>query len=170
MRRQVGSDGASCPFPGGRRLARCDQVSVCELGGVERFVVWAIRWQSSADRDETFARSCLEDSFDRAGLGAARPAFERFVDLACGAPVERPAVERLGCWRLSPIEAHALHAIACLQSGLIGEAWKALAKVCVRREVGRALVHLGALADALEAIGGRVQRWQWDDRAAAPAR
>jgi hypothetical protein len=151
--------GAAARADAPRCLSRCDQVTVCELTGVERFVVWAIRWRTSSSDSDAFADACLEDSFDRAGLRAAQPAFERFVRATC--PVRRhcPAVERLGCWRLSPLEAHALHAIACLQSGLLGEAWKSLGRVCSRGQVARALADLNDLAEALERIGGRVERW-----------
>ncbi len=157
----------TCGGPGLRCLRDCRQVSVCELSGVERFVVWAIRWRASAHDDEAFAAACLQDSFDRAGLAEAQPAFERFVAAAGDAPVAVPAVARLGCWRLSPLEAHALHAIACLQSGIIGEAWSTLAKVCTRHQASRALQPLSELAGALERIGGRIARWRPDGLASA---
>jgi hypothetical protein len=139
-----------------RCLRECERVSVCDLTGVERFVVWAIRWRTSSDDDDAFADTCLEDSFDRAGLRTAQPAFERFVQATCPIRTTCPAAHRLGCWRLTPLEAHALHAIA----------WKALAQVCTRRQVGRALEHLNDLAEALDRIGGRIERWRFED---APA-
>lgn len=144
-----------------RSLRDCEQVSVCDLSGVERFVVWAIRWRTSCEDGDDFAAACLEDSFDRAGLRDAQPAFEKFVQATCPMRATCPAVHRLGCWRLSPLEAHVLHAIACLQRGLVGEAWKALAQVCARRQAGRALGHLADLAGALERIGGHVARWRF---------
>ncbi len=147
-----------------RCLRDCGQVSVCDLAGVERFVVWAIRWRTSRDDGDAFADSCLDDSFDRAGLRPALPAFERFVRLTCPNQATCSAAQRLGCWRLSPLEAHALHAIACLQAGLLGEAWKTLARICARRQVGAALGHLEELAEALDRIGGRVQRWRLDEQ------
>jgi hypothetical protein len=152
--------GEHTPF----HLDRCRQVSVCELSGAERFIVWAIRWRASS-REDPFADSCLDDAFDRAGLRNAQAAFEGFMVASCPHAAQCGAAERLGCWRLRPLEAHALHAIACLQSGLLGEAWKTLALVCARRQVGRALVHLEELAVALDRIGGRVQRWQASSRA-----
>ena len=106
-------------------LADCRRVSVCDLSGAERFIVWAIRWRVSNDDSDPMADSCLEDAFDRAGLRAVQPAFERFVAAACPHAATCRAADRLGCWRLEPVEAHALHAIACLQAGLLGEAWKA---------------------------------------------
>ena len=141
------------------RLDQCQQVSVCDLSGAERFLVWAIRWRASTATPDGLDDSCLEDAFDRAGLRSAQPAFERFVAAACPHAAECPAAQRLGCWRLQPLEAHALHAIACLQAGLLGEAWKTLARVCARREVGRALIQLEELAAALDRVGGRMERW-----------
>lgn len=146
------------------RLDDCRRVSVCDLSGAERFIVWAIRWRASNDgRDDADVDSCLEDAFERAGLRAVQPAFERFVATACPLAGTCKAADRLGCWRLQPIEAHALHAIACLQAGLLGEAWKTLTRVCARREVGRALIQLEELASALERIGGHVERWFLDE-------
>lgn len=145
------------------RLDECRQVSVCDLSGAERFIVWAIRWRASADQRDALDASCLDDAFDRAGLRSVQPAFERFVAAACPRASTCKAADRLGCWRLQPLEAHALHAIACLQAGLLGEAWKALAQVCARREVGRALLQLEELAAALDHIGGRIERWFFDE-------
>jgi hypothetical protein len=149
--------------PGPFCLRECRQVSVCDLSGVDRFVVWAIRWRSTPHEGDPSADACLDDSFERAGLRWAQPAFEQFIDAALDAPLPGGASERLGCWRLNPLEAHALHAIACLQSGLLGEAWKALAKVCARKQVPRALQSLQDLADALEQVGARIERWTFDD-------
>ncbi len=154
----------TAPTPDAPRCLRdCARVSVCDLSGVERFVVWAIRWRTSNEDEDSFADSCLEDSFDRAGLPSAQPSFERFVEATCPIRMNCPAVHRLGCWRVSPLEAHALHAVACLQTGLLGEAWKTLAQVCARRQVGRALEHLNDLAEALDRVGGRVERWRFDE-------
>jgi hypothetical protein len=149
------------------RLDACRQVSVCDLSGAERFIVWAIRWRASADHRDALDASCLDDAFDRAGLRSVQPAFERFVAVACPMAATCKAADRLGCWRLQPLEAHALHAIACLQAGLLGEAWKALAQVCARREVGRALIQLEELAAALDRIGGRIERWLFEESSGA---
>jgi hypothetical protein len=144
-------------------LADCRQVSVCDLTGAERFIVWAIRWRASSDAQDEFAAACLDDAFDRAGLRGVQPAFEQFLAASCPMAASCSAADRLGCWRLRPLEAHALHAIACLQAGLLGEAWKALARVCARRQVGRALLHLEELAAALDRIGGRIERWRLEE-------
>ena len=49
-------------------LNGCEGLSVCDLTGAERFLVWAIRWESSVHDEPDFARDCLQESFDRAGL------------------------------------------------------------------------------------------------------
>jgi hypothetical protein len=143
-------------------LKDCQHVSVCDLTGVERFIVWAIRWRASAHDDAGFAADCLQDSFDRAGLRDAQPAFERFVAAARDEPLHYPAAQRLGCWRLSALEAHSLHAIACLQAGVIGEAWTTLTRVCGNAQAGRALQPLQDLAAALARSGGAINRWKFD--------
>jgi hypothetical protein len=163
MDRQAASPAEAGPF----RLRECRQVSVCDLTGAERFIVWAIRWRAARHDDEAFAAACLQDSFDRAGLSEAQPAFERFVAAARDTPLHCPAAQRLGCWRLSPLEAHALHAIACLQSGILGEAWKALAAVCPRPQASRALQPLHEVATCLARVGGTVNRWRFEEEGAA---
>ena len=90
-----------------RRLRDCQHVSVCDLTGIERFVVWAIRWRASTDAADSFADSCL-------------------------------------------------------QSGLLGEAWTTLSRICSTCNAGRALQYLEILADNLQEAGGRIERWQFD--------
>lgn len=141
-------------------LDRCQEVSVCDLTGAERFVVWAIRWRCSEQDDEEFADECLRDSFDRAGLPAAKRALEQFVCAACPQRIACSALKRLGCWRLNQLEACALHAIACLQSGLIGEAWHTLRTVCPEAKLRVALESLEDMAVALARSGGTIHRWR----------
>jgi hypothetical protein len=143
-----------------RDLDRCQEVSVCDLNGAERFVVWAIRWRCSDQDDEEFADACLQDSFDRAGLPAAKEALEQFVCAACPHRLACSALQRLGCWRLNQLEARALHAIACLQAGLIGEAWHTLRVVCPEAKLKVALESLQDMAAALERSGGVIHRWK----------
>jgi hypothetical protein len=150
-----------------RRLSDCQQVSVCDLTGIERFVVWAIRWRASEHGADGFAAACLQDSFEQAGLRSAQPAFEGFMQIACATPLDCPAWQRLGCWRLNSLEAHALHAIACLQGGLLGEAWATLSRMCSTCHAGRALQYLEILADSLQNVGGRIGRWQAEGMPAA---
>ena len=69
----------------------------------------------------------------------AHQALERFVCAACPLRLGCPASGRLGCWRLNLLEAHALHAAACLQDGLLGEAWQSLRSVCPDAQLPSAL-------------------------------
>lgn len=144
-------------------LDRCHEVSVCDLTGAERFVVWAIRWRCSEQDDEEFADDCLRDSFDRAGLPAAKEALEQFVCAACPQRLACSAQKRLGCWRLNQLEARALHAIASLQAGLIGEAWHTLREVCPDAKLRVALESLQDMAVALAQSGGTIHRWRRPD-------
>ena len=143
-----------------RDLARCSDVSICDLSGAEQFLVWAIRWRTSAQDDAEFAEECLTDSFSRAGMPDALPALREFVCAACPMQLDCPASRRLGCWRLNRLEAHALHAVACLQVGLIGEAWLTLRTVCPEASVPAALESLQAIGAALGRAGGSIGRWE----------
>ena len=142
-----------------RDLAHCSDVSICDLSGAEQFLVWAIRWRTSAQDDAEFAEECLTDSFSRAGMPDALPALREFVCAACPMQLDCPASRRLGCWRLNRLEAHALHAVACLQAGLIGEAWLTLRAVCPEASVPAALESLQEIGAALGRAGGSVRRW-----------
>lgn len=150
-------------------LDRCQQVSVCDLSGAERFLVWAIRWRCSAQEDAEFADECLRDSFQRAGLQGAQCHLDRFVCSVCPQRLSCPAAQRLGCWRLNPLEAHALHAVACLQDGLIGEAWATLRAVCPDARLQSALESLQELGLALARSGGAIGRWRTGGPAACDA-
>ena len=143
-----------------RDLARCSDVSICDLSGAEQFLVWAIRWRTSAQDDAEFAEECLTDSFSRAGMPEALPALREFVCAACPMQLDCPASRRLGCWRLNRLEAHALHTVACLQAGLIGEAWLTLRTVCPDASVPAALESLQAIGVALGRAGGSIGRWE----------
>ncbi|MFO1408319.1 MAG: hypothetical protein U1F08_12435 [Steroidobacteraceae bacterium] len=147
------------PGPPGRDLARCAEVSICDLSGAEQFLVWAIRWRTSAQDDAEFAEECLTDSFSRAGMPDALPALREFVCAACPMQLDCPASRRLGCWRLNRLEAHALHAVACLQAGLLGEAWLTLRAVVPDASVPAALESLQALGEAVVRSGGTIRRW-----------
>lgn len=142
-----------------RDLGCSEQLTVCDLTGAERFVVWAVRWCASVHDDADFADLCLRDSFERAGITGCLPAFRRFVALAHGQPAPSPPVSRLGCWRVNPVEATTLHAIACLQADRFGDAWRALAAVCSRVEAARAMLALGEVADELSRLQARVRPW-----------
>lgn len=141
-------------------LAACEVVSVCDLNGVERFLVWSVRWAAALHDDAGFAEMCLQDSFDRATLGAVLPVFRRYVAIVHGPPTPSPPSARLGCWRINRVEAHTLHALASLQADRFGEAWHALTAVCSRLEAARAMLALGEIADALTSLGARVRPWR----------
>lgn len=149
------------------RLDRCDRLTVCDLSGVERFLVWGVRWCASLHEDPAFADSCLQDSFDRAGLSGCLPSFRRYVAMAHGSPTPCPPSARLGCWRINPLEARTLHALACLQADRFGDAWRALAPICTRTEAARAMLALGEIADALSGLQARVRAWDLPQAATA---
>jgi len=144
----------------GYTLARCDDVSICDLSSAEQFLVWAIRWRTSAQDDNEFAEECLKDSFVRAGMPEALDALQDYVCATCPLKLECPASRRLGCWRLNELEAHSLHAVSCLQAGLIGEAWLTLRAVCPETRLQPALESLQAIGAALSRAGGTIRRWQ----------
>ena len=150
------------PPPGSASLSSldgCEGLSVCDLTGAERFIVWAIRWESSQHDDPNFAVDCLQESFDRAGLGALIPVFRSYVAIVHGAPLPASPASRMGCWRINTLEATTLHAIACLQAGLFGDAWRAVSSLCSRTGSTRALLALGELAEELTSIGGHIRPW-----------
>jgi hypothetical protein len=142
-----------------RSLERCQDVSICDLTGPEQFLVWAIRWRCSAQDDAEFVDECLRDSFQRAGIPQAHRALDQFVCAACPLRLQCDASGRLGCWRLNAVEAHALHAVACLQAGLIGEAWRTLRSICPDARLQPALDSLQDLGLALSQSGGVIRRW-----------
>lgn len=144
-----------------RLLERCGDVSICDLTGAEQFLVWAIRWRACWQDDDDFATDCLRDSFGRAGMPEAHPALEQFVCATCPMRLACPPAGRLGCWRLNVLEAHALHAAACLEDGLLGEAWRALRVVCPERSLQSALESLQELGRAITRNGGTIRRWQY---------
>ena len=146
------------PAPG-LDLGACEYMTVCDLSGVERFLVWAVRWNASTHDDGAFADLCLRDSFERAGIAGCLPAFRRYVALVHGEPAPCPPVARLGCWRINRVEATTLHAVACLQADRFGDAWRALSTVCSRMEAARAMLALGEVADELSRLQARVRPW-----------
>lgn len=149
-------------------LARCAEVTICELTSAEQFLVWALRWRSSAQDDEQFADDCLRDSFDRAGIREGHRALDAFVCATCPIRLSCPTTQRLGCWRLNAFEAHSLHAVGCLQSGLLGEAWRALRAICPDAQLQAALESLQELGSELARSGGMINRWRDSQRSLSP--
>lgn len=138
----------------------CDGVSVCSLGGAERFLVWALRWEASLHDDPAFARECLQESFERAGLLHVLPVFRSYVAAVHGLPSPCAPAARLGCWKVNDFEAATLHAVACLQDGLFGEAWRQVSRLAAaNRGATGAMLALGEVAEALLREGGRIRRW-----------
>lgn len=146
-------------------LSTCEHMTVCDLTGVERFLVWAVRWCTSQHDDDAFADLCLRDSFERAGLANCLVPFRRFVATAHGTPSPCPPASRLGCWRIKALEAMTLHAVACLQSDRFGDAWRTLTSLCSRTEAARSMLALGELADVLSAMQAKVRPWDAAPRA-----
>jgi hypothetical protein len=147
-------------------LSACRHLTVCDLTGVERFLVWAVRWCASQHDDDGFADLCLRDSFERANLASCLPSFQRFVAMAHGDPSPCPPAARLGCWRINSLEAITLHTVACLQADRFGDAWRTLTSLCTRVDAARAMLALGEIADALSAMEARVRPWDASCRAA----
>lgn len=139
--------------------AACDAVSVCSLGGAERFLVWALRWESSLHEDASFASECLEESFERAGLADVLPVFRSYVRTVHGARAACAPAARLGCWTINAFEATTLHAVACLQEGGFGASWRALSQLAPTKGAAGAMLALGEVAEALARNGGRIRRW-----------
>lgn len=150
-------------------LSSCEDMTVCDLTGVERFLVWAVRWCASQHDDDAFADHCLRDSFERANLAGCLPSFRRFVSMAHGDPSPCPPAARLGCWRINSLEAITLHTVACLQADRFGDAWRTLTPLCTRVDAARAMLALGELADALSAMEARVRPWDAPSRAGGMA-
>jgi hypothetical protein len=137
----------------------CGSVSVCSLGGAERFLVWALRWESSLHDDAAFARECLQESFERADMVDVLPVFRGFVDAVHERRVPCAPASRLGCWKVNAFEATTLHAVACLQEGHFGESWRALSSLAPTKGAAVAMLALGEVAEALSRSGGRIRRW-----------
>lgn len=163
----------ACPGPDREPLPsldQCSDISVCDLSGAERFLVWALRWKSSLHDDEDFAAVCLQDSFERAGLAAILGVFRRYAATVHGLPCACPPSSRLGCWRINAVEARTLHAVACLQDGRFGDAWHALSALCGRRRAAQAMLSLGEIADAFAAQGALFRPWSADGAGPQPRR
>jgi hypothetical protein len=149
--------------------AAYDGLSVCSLGGAERFLVWALRWESSLHDDPAFARECLQESFERAGMADALPVFSMFVSAVHGERSPCSAASRLGCWKINGFEATTLHAVACLQEGHFGESWRALSSLTPTKGAAVAMLALGEVAEALQRVGGRIRRWPGISQSAGAA-
>ena len=139
------------------RLAAAGRIRLSDLNRAERLVVCAIR--AGASRP---ARSDVIPvaEHEREELRDLRRVIERYLHHHTpAAPRHEESEDEL---RLGVFELQTLHALACLQSGLLGEAWKSLVPVWGAGEAGQALVRLQEVAEALQSRDRRVERWQFD--------
>lgn len=127
-------------------------VALDDLEPGERLVVAALR----AARGETPALREID------GRQLVLAAIDGYADeLKSCALIRDPADPRT----VNSLEALTLHAIACMQSGLLGDAWKALRRICPSMQLDRALARLDEAAHALTRGGDRLARWRFDDAA-----
>jgi hypothetical protein len=138
------------------RLAGGDGLRVSELNRAERLVVCAIR--AGASRPGQGGIPIADH--EREELRDVRLVVERY--LQHNTPTAPLADDDGSEARLGVFECHTLHALACLQAGLLGEAWKSLVPVWGAAEAGKALVRLQDVAEALQLRDHRVERWQFD--------
>lgn len=151
------------------RLPDSGCVALSDLTGAEQWFVRALR-AIVASYAGVYGASQAAHEESRDATGDAGPALQRFVAAACEAEVVGTCTTAgAGGNGVSSFEAHVLHAVACLQSGLLGEAWKTLVRVCSTSAAGRALLPLDEVAAALERTGRHFERWRLDD-AAIPSR
>jgi hypothetical protein len=151
------SDTAPSTLVPNPRLAAGGKLRLTDLNHAERLVIFAIRRAAS--------RPGSTDA-----IPVAEHEQEEFRDLSRAIEGylhhHTPAPPRHGDGaadlRLGVFELQTLHALACLQSGLLGEAWKSLVPVWGPGEAGRALVRLQEVAEALQPRDRRVERLPFD--------
>jgi hypothetical protein len=139
-----------------RRLATGGELRLSDLNRAERLVICAIRAGASGP-----GRGGIPVAdHEREELSDLRRVVERYLEQHTpAAPLPDDGATDV---RLDAFECHTLHALACLQAGLLGEAWKSLVPVWGRSEAGKALVRLQEVAEALQLRGRRVERWPFD--------
>jgi hypothetical protein len=149
-------DAIKPAFVTDRQRAGGDELRVSELNRAERLVVCAIR--AGASRSDHGGIAIAEHERDE--LRDLRRVVERYLQLNTpGAPrLQDDGTDA----RLGVFERHTLHALACVQAGLLGEAWKSLVPIWGAAEAGKALLQLQEVAAALQLRGHRVERWQFD--------
>lgn len=139
-----------------RRPAAGSELRLSDLNRAERLVICAIRSGASGPGRGgiPIAEHELEDLHD------LRRVIERYLQRHTpAAPAHDEGATGV---KLGAFECHTLHALACLQAGLLGEAWKSLVPVWGTGEAGKALVRLQEVAEALQLRDHRVERWQFD--------
>jgi hypothetical protein len=138
-----------------RRLAAGGELRLSDLNRAERLVICAIRAGASWP-----GRDCLVADHEREELHDLRRVVERYLQRRSPAAPTRD--EGGTDVTLGAFECHTLHALACLQAGLLGQAWKALVPVWGDAEAGQALVRLQEVATVLQLRDHRIGRWQFD--------
>jgi hypothetical protein len=150
------SDTAPSALVPDRRLLAGGELRLSDLNRAERLVICAIRAGTSRP-----GRDCVPVAgHEPDELRDLRRVIERYLQRhmpAAPLPDDGATDVRLGAF-----ECHTLHALACLQAGLLGEAWKSLVPVWGADEAGQALVRLQDVAEALQLRDRRVERWQFD--------
>lgn len=138
------------------RLAGSGAMRVSDLSRAERLVVCALR--DGASRPGRGDLLVAEHEKDE--LRELRTVVDRYLQ---SHTPPRPGLDGNSTGSvLEVFEAHTLHALACLQAGLLGEAWRSLVPVWGPGEAGKALVRLQDVADALQLRNRRVERWHFD--------
>jgi hypothetical protein len=150
------SDTAPSALVPNRRPAAGGELRLSDLNRAERLVICALRGGASRP-----GRDCIAVAdHERDELRDLRRVIERYLNQ------HTPAAPRHAAGAADPqlgvFEFHTLHALACLQAGLLGEAWKSLVPVWGTDEAGQALVRLQEVAEALQLRDRRVERWQFD--------
>jgi hypothetical protein len=128
-----------------------------DLNQAERMVVHAIRSGLPQLRQGAHAVAVTaEDQDELLDLSAA---VERYLHrLPPGVqPEPGPSNSQLGAF-----EEYTLRALACLQAGLLGEAWKSLVPVCGDHGAGKTLELLQEVADVLQWRSRRIERWAFE--------
>jgi hypothetical protein len=139
-----------------RRLAAGGELRLSDLNRAERLVICAIRAGESGSGSAVIPVA----DHEREELRDLRLVVGRYLHHHTPVTPGQDADEAGP--RLGAFEFHTLHALACLQAGLLGEAWKSLALVWGDAEAGPALVRLQEVAEALQLRDRRLERWQFE--------
>lgn len=135
-----------------------ERLPLAALDRAERIVVRAMRAVGASPRS---ARDDAQlDELERAVLRELRPAMDRYLQQL--PPGQKPPAVDATASQVGAFELHTLHALACLQAGLLGEAWKSLVPVWAHAEAGKALLRLQEVAAVLQLRGQRIERWSFD--------
>jgi hypothetical protein len=150
------SDIAPSALVPDRRLAEGGELRLSDLNRAEQLVICAMRGRVSGP-----ARGGIPVAdHEREELHDLLPVVERYLQRHT--PTALLPDTGATDVKLGAFECHTLHALACLQAGLLGEAWKSLVPVWGVGEAGKALARLQEVATALQLRDRRVERWRFD--------